>query len=110
MNAEIVQALDSYAENALRASSREQAKAAAEAAKVEPMILSEGLSAISKRYLAGIDALERLYFDVRDLDLEAYIVDRRERGINLTRTEAIREIVRAYLDERGYVHKKSPPA
>ena len=54
-----------------------------------------------------------MLFEVRDVDLDAYITDQRAQGANLTRTEAIRKILRIYLDERGYVQnasRKNPPA
>ncbi len=103
MNAEIVYALASYTEFGA---------AKGEAA---PILLSEvGLSQMSKRLLAGVNGLEQLLFDLRDLDLGAYIADQRHNDISLTRTEAVRKIVRAYLDERGLANrpnteKENPP-
>ncbi|MFH0303542.1 hypothetical protein AAFX91_41895 [Bradyrhizobium sp. 31Argb] len=82
-------------------------------AKDEDLTLSEeGLVQISKRLQAGVHHLEGMLFDVRDVDLDAFISDQRSQGLSLTRTEAIRKILRAYLDERGYgsESKKSPPA
>jgi hypothetical protein len=62
----------------------------------------EGYIAISKRLQAGVEALEGLLFDVRDIDLEAYISDQRGQGLDLTRNQAIRKILLAYLGEHGY--------
>jgi|RhiMethySRZTD1v2_1073278.scaffolds.fasta_scaffold1144613_2 plasmid stability protein len=98
MNAEIVDALSQYT-----------------SAKVEDdravMLTEYGLIQISKQLAAGVNYLEELLFEVRDVDLETYISDQRAEGVNLTRREAIRKILRAYLDERGYVRRpNSPPA
>lgn len=70
------------------------------------MLSEHGLTAMSKRFLAAADALEGLFFDVRDMDLEGFIVEMRREGKNLTRTEAIRHILREYLSERGFIMKK----
>jgi hypothetical protein len=71
-------------------------------------ISQEGLDAISKRLEATTEELERLYFDVRDIDLEPYMSDQRSQGFDLTRHEAIRKILRTYLDERGYGGGRHP--
>ena len=106
MNAEVVYALARYIE--FRTAKEED----------RSFILSEvGLSQISKRLLAGVNWLEQLLYEVRDVDLEAFISDQRSQGLNLTRTEATRKILRDYLEEHGYVHRpgtepadKGPPA
>jgi plasmid stability protein len=70
----------------------------------EGIIFSEhGLFQISKRLEAGLNFFDQMLFDVRDIDLEAFISDQRGRGFNLTRAEAIRKILREYLGEHGYV-------
>jgi hypothetical protein len=80
------------------------------------IILSEhGLFQISKRLEAGVHWLEQILFEVRDVDLDAFTSDQRKQGFNLTRTEAIRKVLREYLGERGYVRqtgseKKNPQA
>lgn len=68
----------------------------------------EGLIQMSKRLQAGVMGLENLLFDVRDVDLDAFISDQREEGFSLTRAEAIRKILRSYLDERGYGSATKP--
>jgi hypothetical protein len=75
------------------------------------MLSEEGLIQMSKRFEAAALALDSLLFDIRDVDLDGFISDQRDQGFSLTRTEAIRKILRAYLDERGYgsESKKSPP-
>jgi plasmid stability protein len=112
MNAEVVDALAKHTEFS-RAKDEDRA-----------LMLSEvGLSQISKRLMAGVHWLEQMLFEIRDVDLDAFISDQRSQGFNLTRTEAIRKILRTYLDEHGYVHhpktdglqidsanKKNPPA
>lgn len=98
MNAEIVYALARYVEFEARAAANEEPLG--EGADDRAHVLSEvGLSQISKNLLAGMDALNQLVFDVRDLDLEEYIIQQRAMGNALTRSEAIRKIVRAYLEE-----------
>lgn len=68
----------------------------------EIKLSEEGLIQMSKRLQAGVLGLENLLFDVRDVDLDAFISDQRDEGFSLTRAEAIRKILRSYLDERGY--------
>lgn len=89
MNAEVVDALARYVEFAR--------------SKPEQVFTEEGLVQISKRLQAGVHYLEELLFEIRDVDLEAFISDQRSQGFNLTRTEAIRKILRTYLDEHGFV-------
>ena len=72
----------------------------------EEILSNEGMIQVSKRFEATAQALEHLFFDLRDMDLDAFITDRREKGENLTRTEAIRLIVRNYLAENGYLHER----
>jgi hypothetical protein len=67
------------------------------------MLNEVGFVQLSTRLQAGVAALESLLFDVRDVGLDDFIADQRDRGIALNRQEAIRYILRAYLDERGYV-------
>jgi hypothetical protein len=67
-----------------------------------PKISEEGFAAISKRLEAGVEALDALLFDVRDIDLEAYLSDQRSQGVDLTRNQAIRKILLTYLGEHGY--------
>jgi hypothetical protein len=75
----------------------------------EGYLLSEqGLFNISKLLQAGMCYLDELLFDVRDIDLEAFISDQRGQGFNLSRPEAIRKILRAYLDEHGFVQHGKP--
>jgi hypothetical protein len=62
----------------------------------------EGFAAISKRLEASVEALGELLFDVRDIDLEAYMTDQRSQGFDLTRNQAIRKILLTYLGEHGY--------
>jgi hypothetical protein len=105
MNAEIVSALDG----------RIEFLGSAE------LISGEGLLQVSKRLETGVQAMEQILtgedglyrllkrlrvesvdaHDVRGLD--AFISDQRTQGRNLTQGEAIRTILRAYLEEHGYV-------
>ncbi|WP_439925292.1 Arc family DNA-binding protein [Nitrobacter sp. JJSN] len=73
----------------------------------EEVLSNEGLIAVSKRFAAAAEAMEDLFFDLRDMEIERFIVDQRAKGKNLTRTEAIRLIVRNYLAENGYLHGAS---
>jgi hypothetical protein len=72
-------------------------------ASFQEFLSLEGLVQMSKRIGASVQALEGLIFDVRDTDLEAFIEDQRSKGTALTRSEAIRLILRAYLSEKGFV-------
>ncbi|MBN8976159.1 MAG: Arc family DNA-binding protein [Rhizobiales bacterium] len=72
----------------------------------EQILSNEGMVQVSKRFEAVAAALEELFFDLRDMELDAFIVDRRKKGENLTRTEAIRLIVREYLAKNGYLHAR----
>jgi hypothetical protein len=75
----------------------------------EQILSNEGMIAVSKRLEAATEALEDLFFGLRDTaDLDAFIADRRAKGENLTRTEAIRLIVCSFLAENGYLHENGP--
>ncbi|TYR32079.1 Arc family DNA-binding protein [Mesorhizobium microcysteis] len=63
----------------------------------------EGFVAYMLRFAATQRALEELYFDCRDIDIEGFIIAQREAGKDLTRTQAIRQILREYLSEKGFV-------
>jgi hypothetical protein len=73
------------------------------AASFEEFLTLEGIVAISKRMQAGVEALEEMFFDVKDIDLEAFIADQQSKGTILTRTQAIRLILRTYLSENGFM-------
>jgi hypothetical protein len=90
MNSEVVEALTNHI-----------------AGKGFAVLSEEGITAISKRMVDSVEHLDGLLFDVRDIDLDAFIADQRTAGTNLTRQEAIRRIVRSYLQERGYVVTKA---
>lgn len=85
MNAEMVGRLDFSFENALT---------------------NKVLLSISKRLSGTADALQYLLLGAHDLGLETFIADQREKGVNLTQTEAIRFIVCTYLTENGYVYPR----
>lgn len=72
----------------------------------EKILSNQGMIQVSKRLEATAEALEAFSFDLRNLDLESFIVDQREKGVNFTRTEAIRFIVRSFLAENGYLHER----
>jgi hypothetical protein len=72
----------------------------------EKILSNQGMIQISKQLEATAEALEAFSFDLRNLDLESFIVDQREKGVNFTRTEAIRFIVRSFLAENGYLHER----
>lgn len=72
----------------------------------QEILSQEGMIAVSKRFAAAAEALEDLFFDLRDMEMERFIADQREKGDNLTRTGAIRLIVRSYLAENGYLHER----
>jgi hypothetical protein len=80
----------------------------------EEILSTEGLIVISKRMTAAMHYLEEVMFDIRDIDLEAFIADQQSKGTMLTRSQAIRLILRIYLSENGFVRlpkgKISPPA
>jgi hypothetical protein len=71
----------------------------------------EGIVAVSKRLQAGVDFLEGVIFDIRDVDvdLEAFIEDQQSKGTALTRKQAIRLILRAYLSEKGFARRRDQP-
>jgi hypothetical protein len=70
----------------------------------EEVINTEGVIALSKRMEAAVSYLEEMLYDIRDIDLEAFIADQQSKGTMLTRTQAIRLILRTYLSEKGFVH------
>ncbi|MDE5454024.1 Arc family DNA-binding protein [Bradyrhizobium sp. CSA112] len=109
MNAEVVTAL---AIHIARDGEPDETTIKSELAELKEGIKlsEEGLIQMSKRLQAGVTGLENLFFDVRDVDLDAFISDQRGQGVGLTRTEAIRKILRSYLHERGYGpgNKKTP--
>jgi hypothetical protein len=110
MNAEVVTALVMHI---MRDGEPDESTIKSELAELKEGIKlsEEGLIAMSKRLQAGVIGLENLFFDVRDVDLDAFISDQRGQGVSLTRTEATRKILRSYLDERGYGRpgkKKTP--
>jgi plasmid stability protein len=86
MNSEVLEALEAYVRGP----------------RTGTELSEEGFAAISKRLGAGVEALEELLFDVRDIDLERYLSDQRGEGFDLTRNQAMRKILRAYLDDHGY--------
>ena len=91
MNAELVHSLENYLE----------------LSDPKTEFLSEvGLLSMSKRFEASAHYLDQLLFDIRDIDLDAFISDQRSQGLALTRTEAIRKILREYLGEHGYLRSK----
>ena len=69
----------------------------------EKILSNEGLIVVSKRLSAVADAFTEMFFDVRDIDLEAFIADQQSKGTMLTRSQAIRLILRTYLSEKGFV-------
>ena len=72
----------------------------------EEQISTEGVIALSKRMQVAVMHLEEMLFDIRDIDLEAFISDQQSKGSVLTRTEAIRLILRAYLTEKGFIRRR----
>jgi hypothetical protein len=72
----------------------------------EEQISTEGVIALSKRMQSAVMHLEEMLFDIRDIDLEAFISDQQSNGSVLTRTEAIRLILRAYLAEKGFIRRR----
>jgi Arc-like DNA binding dprotein len=73
-------------------------------ASFEGFLNREGMVAISRRLQAGVEFLEGVLFDIRDIDLEAFIEDQQSKGTMLTRTQAVRLILRTHLSEKGFVH------
>lgn len=67
---------------------------------------SEHFVALMNRFQATQEALEELYFDCRDIDLDHYIVAHSEDGERLTRPKAIRKILRDYLETNDFLAKK----
>lgn len=78
-------------------------------ASFQEFLSLEGMVQVSKRLSASVDALETLFFDIRDLDLEAFIEDQQSKGTALTRTQAIRLILRTHLSENGFVRLRGQP-
>ena len=73
--------------------------------RLRNMLSAEGLIALSKRLQANVEGLEELLFDIRDIDLEAFISDQQSKGSVLTRNQAIRLILRTFLSENGFVRR-----
>ena len=71
----------------------------------EELLTTEGLIQVSKQMTAAVEFLWELMFDVRDVDLDGYIREQNAAGIHLTRKDAIRKILRAYLSEHGFAKK-----
>jgi Arc-like DNA binding domain len=69
----------------------------------EERLSSEGYIVLGKRLEASVEHLDELLFHIRDIDLEAFIADQQSKGTMLTRTQAIRLILRTYLSEKGFV-------
>ena len=78
-------------------------------ASFQQFLSLEGMVVVSRRLSAGVEALEGLFFDIRDLDLEAFIEDQQSKGTALTRTQAMRLILRTYLSEKGFVRRRDQP-
>lgn len=72
----------------------------------EDRLTPEGVHVASMRVHAAAEALENLLFDLRDMDLDAFILDRQKHGQNLTRTQAIRFILTTYLAENGFLKNR----
>jgi hypothetical protein len=86
MNAELIGRLDFSFENALT---------------------NKVLLSVSKDLADTADLLRSLLAS-DELDLHSFIADQREKGLNLTPSEAIRLIVRTYLAEQGYLFSNVP--
>ena len=67
---------------------------------------AEGYTALAKRLSASVEYIEGLAFDIKDIDLEAFIEDQLSKGTVLKRTEAIRLILRTYLSEKGFIRPR----
>jgi hypothetical protein len=80
------------------------------AASFEEFLSLEGMVQISKRLQAGVAGLEDMVFDIRDINLEAFIADQHSKGTFLTRSQAIRLILRTYLSEKGFTRERPKPA
>ena len=81
-------------------------------ASFEEFLSLEGMVAVSKRMQACVEHLDELVYDIRDIDLEAFIAHQQSKGTLLTRSQAIRLILLTYLSQNGFVGPKgiSPPA
>ena len=76
---------------------------------LEKQISTEGVIALSKRMDSAVVFLEELLFDIRDIDLEAFIANQHSKGTMLTRSQAIRLILRTYLRENGFMVEPPTP-
>jgi hypothetical protein len=74
----------------------------------EIILNPEGLVAMTKRMEAAVAYIEGVAFDIREIDrdLDAFIADHRSKGKKLTRTEAIRLILGAYLSEKEIARER----
>lgn len=70
----------------------------------EQTLTTEGMLQVTKRLEAASKTLEGLFYEVQDVQLESFMADQRASGKNLSRSEAIRFIVRTWLSENGYMH------
>lgn len=70
----------------------------------EQTLTADGMLQVTKRLEAASKTLEGLFYEVQDVQLESFMADQRSQGKNLTRSEAIRFIVRTWLSENGYMH------
>jgi Arc-like DNA binding domain len=75
----------------------------------EEVISTEGVIALSKRMQGAVSYLEEMLYDIRDVNLEAFIADQQSKGTMLTRTQAIRLILRTYLSEKGFMRERPEP-
>ena len=71
-------------------------------ASFQEFLSLEGMVNISKRLEAGVSFLDQVLFDIRDIDLDAFIADQQSKGTMLTRSQAVRLILRTYLSEKGF--------
>lgn len=69
----------------------------------EEMMSAEGLHVLSKRLAATTEALENVFFNIRDFDLDQFMKDQRKAGNKMHfRAEAVDFIMREYLTSKGY--------
>ncbi|EAQ35768.1 hypothetical protein NB311A_05108 [Nitrobacter sp. Nb-311A] len=76
----------------------------------EEVLNALGIQALATRMQATTEALESVFYNIREFDLEQFMADQAKAGNKMHfRAEAVDFIMRDYLSSKGYAIKRSPP-
>ncbi len=76
----------------------------------EEVLNALGIQMLAKRLDATTHALEDIFFNIRDFDLEQFMEDQEKAGNKMYfRAEVVDFIMRDYLSSKGYPIKRTPP-